>query len=485
MTQLPIPVHVGSDPPSWWDDLEARQREFGHEASPRLRERRRPAIAAPDVDWTALGFEPRWVGFDTADCVAALQPSIFAGQGADEFGRFHQGAASRGEIALVLSPIGELEDKSRSAIFPDDGSIPLWDATSYIGSRRIGKGATVRAAADLGDADGQLALRLLSCSPAPVWRVLSLRGVTLETYNGSEHRSAQGRLLPIVETTLGEPVVAAWISPDGVERRYVVPVETPWPLLLQWLLEQALPEYVPAAMRRARHPLASDDALMTRAERNARAALIQHETDYTARRLELERDLGQAQAAASEVRDGLLYGTGVQLVEAVRSVLESAGITVVDLDESLGGTKSADLLCTNDGRSRLLEVKSSSGGAPERAYQDLIRHLREWPSLPGSRPIEGGVLVINHEIRTVPLDRSPRAYNRPEFLAAQTEPIITALDLFNAWREEDWSAVRHLVFGPVFEGAARTADGETDGTVLPKSRVPFSGRRRWARRHRS
>ena len=213
--------------------------------------------------------------------------------------------------------------------------------------------------------------------------------------------------------------------------------------------------------------------------------MIQHETDYTARRLELERDLGQAQAAASEVRDGLLYGTGVQLVEAVRSVLESAGITVVDLDESLGGTKSADLLCTNDGRSRLLEVKSSSGGAPERAYQDLIRHLREWPSLPGSRPIEGGVLVINHEIRTVPLDRSPRAYNRPEFLAAQTEPIITALDLFNAWREEDWSAVRHLVFGPVFEGAARTADGETDGTVLPKSRVPFSGRRRWARRHRS
>lgn len=29
MTQLPIPVHVGSEPPAWWDDIEAGQREFG------------------------------------------------------------------------------------------------------------------------------------------------------------------------------------------------------------------------------------------------------------------------------------------------------------------------------------------------------------------------------------------------------------------------------------------------------------------------
>lgn len=80
MTQLPIPVHVRSEPPAWWDDIEARQREFGEEASPWLQKKRRPTVASATLDWGALGFEPRWAGFDTADCVAALQPSIFSGR---------------------------------------------------------------------------------------------------------------------------------------------------------------------------------------------------------------------------------------------------------------------------------------------------------------------------------------------------------------------------------------------------------------------
>ena len=63
MTLLPIPVHVGSEAPTWWDDTEARQREFGDEASPWLRDKRRPSVASPTPDWDALGFEPRWVGF--------------------------------------------------------------------------------------------------------------------------------------------------------------------------------------------------------------------------------------------------------------------------------------------------------------------------------------------------------------------------------------------------------------------------------------
>jgi hypothetical protein len=67
MTQLPTPVHVGSEPPTYWDDIEARQREFGDEASPWLQKKRRPAVASATLDWGALGFEPRWVGFDTAD----------------------------------------------------------------------------------------------------------------------------------------------------------------------------------------------------------------------------------------------------------------------------------------------------------------------------------------------------------------------------------------------------------------------------------
>jgi hypothetical protein len=34
MTQLPVPVHVGSEPPASWDDIEARQTEYGEDASP-------------------------------------------------------------------------------------------------------------------------------------------------------------------------------------------------------------------------------------------------------------------------------------------------------------------------------------------------------------------------------------------------------------------------------------------------------------------
>jgi hypothetical protein len=88
---------------------------------------------------------------------------------------------------------------------------------------RLSKGARVGAAADLDDADSQLALRMLSCNPTPLWRSLSLHGVTYEAYNGPIQHPAQGTLVPIVETELGEPIVAAWVSPDAVERRYVVP----------------------------------------------------------------------------------------------------------------------------------------------------------------------------------------------------------------------------------------------------------------------
>jgi hypothetical protein len=308
MTQLPIPVHVRTHPPKYWDDIEGRQHQYGDEAAPWPQNQRRPVVAKPTLGWDALGFEPHWVGFDTSGCAVALHPSVYAGHGADEFDRFRQGAESRGEAALVVSPIGDLGDQPRS-VFGKHDSIFLGRIGTTINGQPLGQGARVRAAADLGRADGQLALRILSCHPAPLWRSLSLSGVTLESHHGREHRPAQGNLVPIVESELGEPVVAAWISPDSAERRYVVPVETPWPLLLQWLLEQAIPEFVPGAMRRARRQLATDPTLMTHREGEIRTALTELEADYVAPRGELERRLEEAQTAASAVREGLLYGT--------------------------------------------------------------------------------------------------------------------------------------------------------------------------------
>lgn len=482
MTQLPIPVQVGSEAPEQWDETEDLQRQYGENAAPYLRDKRRPAVASPDLDWSVLGFEPRWVGFDTADCAVALQPSDFAGQGADEFSRFRKGAEQRGETALVVSLIGKADDESRIVhnIFgPPVDSVSIGGTYTRIDGQRIGKGARVRAADNLGDADGQLALRLLSRNPAPTWRSLSLSGAELHSVHGIEHHAAQGTLLPIVETELGEPVVAAWVSTDGVERRYVVPVETPWPLLLDWLREQALPEFVPGALRRARRPLASDEDLLTRRERNAYRALAVLEAEYAARRGDLERQLEEAQSAAVAIREGLLYGTGQQLVDAVRSVFEFASIEVVDLDQKLGGTRNADLLCSYGGRFRLVEVKSASGSAPERAYQDLLRHMREWPRLAGSTPIEGGALVISHEIRAVPLARSPRPYARREFLEAQTEPVISALEILAAWRDEDAAAIRELLFGSGTKPVVQAAGQGDAAHFEPEPATSGTARRRW------
>jgi hypothetical protein len=177
-----------------------------------------------------------------------------------------------------------------------------------------------------------------------------------------------------LETELGEPVVAVWVSPDEVERRYFVPGETSWPLLLQWLLAQGLPELVPGVMRRAMRHLATDQTLMTHRERDVRSALTKLEADYVAGRGELERQLEEAQGAASAVREGLLYGTGRQLVGAVQTVLGSAGITVVDLDEKLGDAKNADLLCTHGVRVETSLVPAVTAGDPD-LVESLVTNL--------------------------------------------------------------------------------------------------------------
>jgi hypothetical protein len=49
---------------------------------------RRSLLVDPDVEWQRHGFEPRWVGMETSDCAAALEPNIFHGRGESELERF-------------------------------------------------------------------------------------------------------------------------------------------------------------------------------------------------------------------------------------------------------------------------------------------------------------------------------------------------------------------------------------------------------------
>lgn len=477
-----IPVQVGSESPKKWDEIEALQREAGESANQWLRDKRRPPIADRDLDWTASGFDPHWLGIDSAECSVALQPSAYHGHGADEYERFRGGAEVRGETALVISTIGTIGKQSTSetlgvrSLFDGGDSVLISQFESYINGQLLPAGGKVKIAAGLNQIDKDLALRLQNISVTLRWRKLSIEGATHENWQGRVEFPPSGVLLPLLETALGEPVAGVWLSPDGVERRYIVPVETPWPLLMEWLASRAIAEYVPGAMRRARRYLSADVDLMTRRERTARAALTALRSEYDAGELALAQEITAAEFAAASIREGLLYGTGGRLVNEVRAVLESADISVTDIDRMLGDTKNADLLCVYRDRSRLVEVKSASGSAPERAYEDLLRHLREWPHLPGTRPVDGGALILNHQHRSAPNDRDQQPYNRREFLAAVTEPIVTTLSLFDAWREEDAELIRHLVFG---SGGTRELEAENSPTA-PPPQTP--SRRRWASR---
>jgi hypothetical protein len=118
-------------------------------------------------------------------------------------------------------------------------------------------------------------------------------------------------------------------------------------------------------------------------------------------------------------------------------VLRAAGLTVVDLDEDLGGTKSADLLVSRGADRSLVEVKSASGNASEKLVADLERHLQTWPQLRSDLPIGCGVLVVNHQHRLDPDERSAAVFTRPEFVGALRVGVVSSRQLFDWWRGSD------------------------------------------------
>jgi hypothetical protein len=219
-------------------------------------------------------------------------------------------------------------------------------------------------------------------------------------------------------------------------------------LVLGWLIQQALPEHVPAALRRARSSYFTDPDLQTTAELAARQALADLEARHAIEKLRLEEELRQAQEQAGTVRYGLLYGTGTQLVQAVAAVLDAAGLVTIDLDHDLGATRSADLLVSGGGPPRrLTEVKAASGAAPGNMASHLERHLGTWPQLRLGEPVTGGVLIVNHQHRLHPSERTEQVYSRPEFLAALRVTVLSTLDLFRWWRAENWTAIQTAVMG--------------------------------------
>ncbi len=122
-----VPVHVGQPVPNGL--------ESGRPPQPK----RRSGLADPGFEWQKHGVEPRWLGMETSDCAAALDPSVFHSHGADEWQRFLAGAGGRHETALVIATVGNAEDDSpRSVLSRYDASVNLPDDYSTAYPRRLG-----------------------------------------------------------------------------------------------------------------------------------------------------------------------------------------------------------------------------------------------------------------------------------------------------------------------------------------------------------
>jgi hypothetical protein len=199
-------------------------------------------------------------------------------------------------------------------------------------------------------------------------------------------------------------------------------------------------------------------------------------------RLEAERE--DARRAAEGVRDGLLYGSGGELVRAVDQVLSDAGISTIDLDAGEKGTWSADLLASAEGPARLVEVKSESGRAKESLVGDLLKHLGTWRAGRPEEPVSGGTLIVNHQRKTAPEQREPQVYGRQEFVKSLTVNVVGSIDLFRWWKDSDWPAIREAVLGETTPpGDDRSAANATpDAPAAPQRCGSWFRRPRRARR---
>ncbi|WP_328755767.1 hypothetical protein [Streptomyces sp. NBC_00271] len=245
--------------------------------------------------------------------------------------------------------------------------------------------------------------------------------------------------------------------------------------MIDWIVQRALPAHVPAALRRVRSPHSIDADLETPAETQARVALEDLERRYIDDKARFQTDLARTRQEAEPVRSGLLYGSGGELADAVDVVLRAAGFTVTDLDAELCTTKLADLLAVLDGDACLIEVKSTSGAAPEKLVSHLQRHLETWPQLRPNQPVTCAALIVNHQHRLDPAQRPPEAYQRKEFVDALNSPVLTTGQLFDWWRAQDWSAVRTSALGRPHSG--RTSKPSTAQSTASSPRQ----RRFWSR----
>ncbi|MUL78921.1 hypothetical protein [Mycolicibacterium sp. CBMA 226] len=471
-------ISIGYRSPTWWTENEQRGEHFlkttGGDST-------RPSLTSEAINWDELGMTPRWLGEDTSECVAAIEPRNIWGQGPREWGRFLAGTQARNETALVISMVGGADERTNVFGGPTV-SINLPAATySSVGGPRIELASTPKVADGLSPADRDLARRVSNIrqrDSSTRWWSLHLSGAYIEPGGGGPGAQVApvGTFTPLLTSAVGEVVAGVWVSDDGAVRHYIIPWLLSWKTVLEWLSRNAIPEYVPSAKRRIHARIGEEPQLQTHREQTALSELAQLEEEYAARKARLVREVADAHAEADPLRHDLLFGSSDTLKNAVRKVLEEAGLSVQDVDTLLGRTGNADLLIEVDGRWWLVEVKSASGRASEDLVADALRHLSTWPQFRPDIAVEGITLIVSPQIKLHPLDRHPAIYTRREFVESLTIPVVSIMELFNAWRARDFDEISTLVLGSSVPMAVPT--------VKPPGTAPAKGASAPAKRGR-
>lgn len=392
---------------------------------------------------------PRWRGQDTSRCVAGITTRTAQN---DQLNRLRSGARVRGETAIVLVELADARG-SRATLGGTPQDVVTLPSGGSIGRRPLPIGVNAHVAEGLEAADKDLCLRIRNTHEATApWFALTIgrSPMTLLHDLGSEEPSSIGTLHPLLVDDVGDTVAAVWLPEGKNERWYVFPIGSSWESLLGWLVDQAVPAYVPQAASRVRSFGTADVEFATTREREALDALRGFDERVASERAVFQAALKEAREAAAPTREALLYGRGDVLKRVVASVLASCGLQVEDLDATFGGGKSGDLLVSFEQRHWIVEVRSQSGSASEQNVSDVVKHMRTWSSLGRSEALEGGVLALNHNHKDAPAARPRVPYPRREFVESLPGfgvTVISTVQLCEWWALDYCDALRTAVTG--------------------------------------
>jgi hypothetical protein len=421
-------VYVGEwSPQDVRDSVKARGYDPDSEEGSMLVAAAHP-LSRPDFRWPSA-IVPRWNDEDTSECVAALSPS-----GEREMTRYIEGAERRGDPPLALIPLGgqptgpSIENPGRLSGSPIPGEVF---------AARLPSGIRPTVAPGLEAPDRELAARIRSSGDP--WSSYELRAIP----PGSSAPKLQGLLFDAT----GRRVAAVWRPAGG--HWYFLPPSVPWTAVVDWLVNVALPAFVPRTTNLIRAKVASEERFLTAAEEQARAELEDFDRRVADERAERVRRGEEVGEEADEIRRPLLFGSGAQLTDAVAAVLQHCGFTITDLDQELG-TVSADLLATRDDQRWLIEVKGKSGAAKQVDVTQTAKHRTTWDT-ENRGELAGTILILNHENSQDPSLRAPKPYDDPGWVEAIVDlgvAVIPSMTLCEWWAKGDCQAIVEAVTGP-------------------------------------